>query len=92
MGLHLRSESKKLQLEVKFPSKSSWARWAYFFRVGIIYFMNRESYNAIESHWDASRHSFFGRERDYLDTLLKALPCPSEVLDLGCGTGRPMAE
>jgi ubiquinone/menaquinone biosynthesis C-methylase UbiE len=54
--------------------------------------MNRESYNAIAACWDAARVSFYGRERDYLDALLDGLPKGSQVLDLGCGTGRPMAE
>ena len=54
--------------------------------------MNRKSYNAIASSWDAARHSCYGRERDYLDIFLEGLPVPSRILDLGCGTGRPMAE
>jgi SAM-dependent methyltransferase len=39
-----------------------------------------------------ARRAFYGRERDYLDALLRGLPPRSRVLDLGCGTGRPMAE
>jgi 2-polyprenyl-3-methyl-5-hydroxy-6-metoxy-1,4-benzoquinol methylase len=58
----------------------------------IHYAMNRKSYNAIASSWDAARHSFYGRERYYLDIFLEGLPVPSRILDLGCGTGRPMAE
>ena len=54
--------------------------------------MNRESYNAIASSWDAARAAFSGREREYVDALLDGLPVPSSVLDLGCGTGRPIAE
>jgi cyclopropane fatty-acyl-phospholipid synthase-like methyltransferase len=54
--------------------------------------MNRESYGAIAQSWDAARVSFCGREREYLDALLGELPAGSDVLDLGCGTGRPMAE
>ncbi len=54
--------------------------------------MNRQSYNAIATAWDASRCSFYGREREYVDTLLEGLPVPSEILDLGCGTGRPIDE
>jgi len=54
--------------------------------------MNRTSYNTIAHLWDQARTSFYGRERDYLDTLLDGLPVPSSILDLGCGTGRPMAE
>jgi SAM-dependent methyltransferase len=32
------------------------------------------------------------RNRDYLDALLAGVPPSSLILDLGCGTGRPMAE
>jgi SAM-dependent methyltransferase len=53
---------------------------------------NRVAYDRIAPSWDAARSAFFGRERSYLDTLLADLPVPSSVLDLGCGTGRPMAE
>jgi SAM-dependent methyltransferase len=54
--------------------------------------LNRASYDAIAASWDAARVAFYGRERDYLDALLEGFPVPSRVLDLGCGTGRPIAE
>ena len=54
--------------------------------------LNRASYDRIAAEWDRSRAAFFGRERDYLDALLDGLPVPSTILDLGCSTGRPMAE
>jgi len=54
--------------------------------------MNRESYDAIAPCWDAARVAFHGREREYVDALLGGLPVPSSILDLGCGTGRPIAE
>lgn len=54
--------------------------------------INRDSYNAVAARWDAARSGFYGRERDYLATLLDGLPTGSRVLDLGCGTGRPLAE
>jgi 2-polyprenyl-3-methyl-5-hydroxy-6-metoxy-1,4-benzoquinol methylase len=54
--------------------------------------MNRDSYNAIASSWDAARASFQGRETVYVDTFLGGLGPASRILDLGCGTGRPIAE
>lgn len=54
--------------------------------------MNREAYNKIAHDWSAARSGFFGRERDYLDAMLSAAPQGSTILDLGCGSGRPMAE
>lgn len=49
-------------------------------------------YDKIADSWDGIRHTFFRRERDYLATILEGLPAGSRILDLGCGTGRPMAE
>ena len=54
--------------------------------------MNRESYNLIAAQWAAARATFFGRERDYLDAVLSTAPAGATILDLGCGTGRPMGE
>jgi ubiquinone/menaquinone biosynthesis C-methylase UbiE len=54
--------------------------------------MNQESYNRIASEWDRARVAFYGREREYVDALLEGLPQRSSILDLGCGTGRPIAE
>lgn len=54
--------------------------------------MNREAYNRISRQWDAARRSLVGRERDYLEVLLQDLPEGSPILDVGCGTGRPMGE
>ena len=54
--------------------------------------INRESYDAIAREWDAARTSFHGSERRYLEVLLEGLAAPARILDLGCGTGRPMAE
>lgn len=49
-------------------------------------------YDQIAASWDAMRHTFFRHERDYLDRILEVSPPGSRILDLGCGTGRPMAE
>jgi SAM-dependent methyltransferase len=54
--------------------------------------VNRDSYNKIAHEWSAARIAFFGREREYIDAVLSAAPLGSTILDLGCGTGRPMAE
>ncbi len=54
--------------------------------------MNRAAYDAIAARWDASRRIFAGDERRYLDTMLAAAPAGSMILDLGCGTGRPLAD
>lgn len=52
---------------------------------------NRDGYNAIASQWAAARTDFYGREQAYLDAFLDGLPTPAHLLDLGCGSGRPMA-
>jgi 2-polyprenyl-3-methyl-5-hydroxy-6-metoxy-1,4-benzoquinol methylase len=52
--------------------------------------LNRDSYNAIAAHWDAARPEFFGREADFVEALLEGLAPASHILDLGCGTGRPL--
>lgn len=54
--------------------------------------MNRDSYNKIAHAWGSARSGFFGREREYIDAVLLAVPKGSTILDVGCGTGRPMAE
>lgn len=54
--------------------------------------MNRDSYNKIAHAWGSARNNFFGREREYIDLILSAVPNGSTILDVGCGTGRPMAE
>lgn len=54
--------------------------------------INRDSYDAIASQWAAARTDFYGREQAYLDAFLEGLPAPAELLDLGCGSGRPMTE
>jgi SAM-dependent methyltransferase len=56
-----------------------------------IYPVNRASYNRIAPAWDGARNTF-GRERKYFDAFLDGIPAPASFLDLGCGTGRPIAE
>lgn len=60
--------------------------------VALAFHVNRDSYNKIATQWDSARRKFYGREKDYLDVLLGELPENSLVIDVGCGTGRPMAE
>jgi len=54
--------------------------------------INRASYDAIAQKWDAARTTLSGSERRFLDTMLDGLTVPAHILDLGCGTGRPIAE
>jgi SAM-dependent methyltransferase len=54
--------------------------------------MNRLSYNAIVKDWDAARSALFAYEPAFLERLLLGLQPPARILDLGCGTGRPIGE
>ena len=54
--------------------------------------MNRASYDDIAGEWNVARHAFVRDELRYLETLLEGLQAPASILDVGCGTGRPMAE
>lgn len=53
--------------------------------------MNRESYDAIAVQWNAARLKALPTEEKFLSAFLDRLPTGSDVLDLGCGTGCPIA-
>jgi cyclopropane fatty-acyl-phospholipid synthase-like methyltransferase len=53
---------------------------------------NRESYDAVAEQWDRARVQLSGAEERLFAMLLEHLRPDDEVLDLGCGTGRPVAE
>jgi SAM-dependent methyltransferase len=54
--------------------------------------MNRDSYNNIAHEWSSARNKFVGREREYIDAVLSTAQIGATILDIGCGSGRPMAE
>lgn len=54
--------------------------------------MNRESYDTVAHEWDEARVRLSESEKRILDLLLERAPPGANVLDLGCGTGRPIAE
>jgi cyclopropane fatty-acyl-phospholipid synthase-like methyltransferase len=54
--------------------------------------MNRESYDAVAHEWDKARLRLSESEKRILDLLLERTATGANVLDLGCGTGRPIAE
>ena len=47
-------------------------------------------YDAIAPRWDALRSATL-IEREWMEVFLGLLPANPEMLDLGCGTGRPLA-
>jgi SAM-dependent methyltransferase len=50
----------------------------------------KNPYDLIAEQWDAGGREF--RERRYVDLVVEGLEPGARVLDLGCGTGRPVAE
>ncbi|TCL08226.1 methyltransferase family protein [Shimia isoporae] len=49
------------------------------------------TYDRVASHWDAGRNTDL-HERPWIDRLLAGLPAPASVLDLGCGSARPIGQ
>jgi len=47
-------------------------------------------YEKVAAEWDSNRRKFAG-EDGYLNLMLEKLPAGARVLDLGCGTGVPIA-
>jgi cyclopropane fatty-acyl-phospholipid synthase-like methyltransferase len=54
--------------------------------------MNREAYDAISARWDDTRIRLSDGEQRLLNLLVHEMQAGARVLDLGCGTGRPVAE
>jgi SAM-dependent methyltransferase len=53
----------------------------------------RNSYDQIAERWHANRRNpdYLNRTLAYVDKILEGVPTGSRVLDLGCGTGEPVA-
>lgn len=47
-------------------------------------------YDSIAGEWHAHQRQF--REKKYVDSLLNGLKPGDKILDLGCGTGQPVAQ
>ena len=54
--------------------------------------MNRQSYDAIAAKWEVVRVRLSDAELRLLALLCSSAAPGSSILDLGCGTGRPIAE
>lgn len=52
---------------------------------------HRAVYDRSADEWDKERATSFA-EKSWIDSILTKLPAASQVLDLGCGSGRPIAE
>lgn len=49
------------------------------------------TYDRVATHWDAGRNTDL-HERPWIDRLLSGLPPNARVLDLGCGSARPIGQ
>lgn len=54
--------------------------------------MNRAAYDSIVSDWDDARTQLSVHERRLLEHTLEPAEPGSAILDLGCGSGRPIGE
>ncbi|MEY3774941.1 MAG: hypothetical protein RLZZ129_1721 [Verrucomicrobiota bacterium] len=52
----------------------------------------QQPYDRIAEDWAATRVSLRAQDRPLLERMIEGVPPGAEVLDLGCGTGRPNAE
>jgi ubiquinone/menaquinone biosynthesis C-methylase UbiE len=50
-----------------------------------------KSYDRIAENYANIRTSFY-REQKYLDALIDLIPENSHILDIGCGSGTPIAD
>jgi trans-aconitate methyltransferase len=51
----------------------------------------RADYDRIAAFWIAARRELPARDAALIDDFTSRLPAGARVLDLGCGTGRPIA-
>src|SRR3954462_5780552 len=54
--------------------------------------MNRAAYDSIVSDWDDARTQLSVHEERLLEETLQSAEPGSAILDLGCGSGRPIGE
>ncbi len=56
--------------------------------------MMQDSYNHIAEQWHTNfrGQTYVDRTLSYVDRILEGLPLGAKVLDLGCGTGNPIAK